>query len=136
MLFFLCFRHTTFQKEDVSMLNKKRNKIFLVFLLTVLITSVFFTVPVFAEDVAGAVTKAYNSYMQPQIKDIVDNVILRIIDIILIVAIIARLAMSGYNYKRNGNDFQWHLAAILGCGLIICLSAPSWIWNVVPGARA
>lgn len=120
------------------MLNKKRNKLFLVFLLTALITGVFLTVPAFAAgtDVAGAVTNAYNSYVQPQVKDIVDNVILRGIDIILIVIIIVRLAMSGYSYKRNGNDFQWHLAAILGLGLIICLSAPSWIWNVVPGARA
>lgn len=113
---------------------KKKNLKFFAALLITLACGLMFTCPAFAKtntDVAGAVTSAYTTYMQPQIKDIFNNVIFRIIDIALVAVIIIRAAMSGYSYKHNGNQFEWHILAILVGGLIISLTAPLWIWNLI-----
>jgi hypothetical protein len=48
-----------------------------------------------------------------------------------VAVIIIRAAMSGYSYKHNGNQFEWHILAILVGGLIISLTAPLWIWNLI-----
>lgn len=82
-------------------------------------------------DVAGAVTSAYNSYVQPQIKSLVNGVIFPIISILLAAILVAKIAVSAYSYKHNGNQFEWHVAFGLFCGLIVSLTAKLWIWNVI-----
>lgn len=112
----------------------KNRKIALAFLLIVVGLTVLNTCPAFAAastDVSGAVTSAYKTYMLPQIKDTIDNVVLPIVDIALLVGIIIKASLSAYSYKHNGNQFEWHLLAILFLGLVICLSAPNWIWNLI-----
>lgn len=112
-------------------MNKRK---FLVLFVAFLVSGlIFFSVPAFADspDVANAVTSAYTSYIQPQIKAVVNNVVFRIIDIILLVSLIAKLSMSVYSYRHNGNQFEWHAVFFLFCGLILSLTAPLWIWSVI-----
>lgn len=113
-------------------MSKKRILISLALVLAVGL--ILFPIPAFAADgadVAGAATSAYTSYIQPQIKSIVNGVVFRVIDVILLVSVIVRLAMSIYSYRHNGNQFEWHLLLGLFCGLIVSLTAPLWIWNII-----
>lgn len=92
-----------------------------------------FPAPAFATDtdVAGVVTSAYSTYIQPQIKSLVNGVVFPLIDIILVVSVIVRLCMSIYSYRHNGNQFEWHILLGLFCGLIVSLTAPLWIWKII-----
>ena len=90
------------------------------------------SVPAFASaDVAGAVTDAFNSYMKPQIEKVVDNVVFPLIDAGLAIALIVKLILAWMNYRRSGGDFEWHIPAIIFCSLVVSLTAPLWIWNII-----
>lgn len=113
-------------------MSKKRMLISSAFVLATGL--ILFPVPAFAADgtdVAGAVTSAYTSYVQPQIKSMVNGVVFPVVSLILGIIMVVKLAMSVYNYRHNGNQFEWHLVFGLFCGLIISLTAPLWIWNII-----
>jgi FtsH-binding integral membrane protein len=117
-------------KEDVRMKNRK---IIAAFLLAIIAGCMFFSTPAMAADtdVAGAVTSAYNSYVQPQVKSMVNGVVFPLLAIILGIAMVVRLCMSIYAYKHNGNQFEWHMIFGLFCALIVALTAKLWIWNII-----
>lgn len=118
------------------MLIRNRKNVIAFLLLTFAMSLVFVipTFPAYADtstNVAGTVTNAFNTYMQPQIIGITNNVVLPICDVVLVVAIIVKFALCEINYKRNGGDFAWHALAILGGCLVFCLSAPHWVWTIL-----
>lgn len=80
--------------------------------------------------ISGALQDAFTSTIQPEVKGIVNNVVFPIIDAVLIVVFIIRLVFVWRSYKQ-GHDFEWGALAILFVALVICLSAPTWIWSVI-----
>lgn len=82
-------------------------------------------------DVAGTVTTAFGTYMQPQIKDITNNVILPIIDGIVLIALIAKSVMAWSNYRKNGGQYEWHTLAVLAGCLVIGITSPLWMWSLI-----
>ena len=68
--------------------------------------------------------------MESQIKNIVNNVVFPVIDIILAVFFFAKLAMAYFDYRKQG-QFDWTTPAILFACLTFSLIAPNYIWKVL-----
>ena len=82
-------------------------------------------------DVAGTTTTAFNTYMKPQIKELTNNVLLPIADVVVLGYLVFNSILAYSSYKSNGGRFEWHLLAILvGC-LIFGLSSPLWEWGLI-----
>lgn len=108
-------------------------RLFVVLVIALLVLLPVF--PVFATstntDVAGAVTTAWNTYGKPQIKNLCNNFIFRLIDGILVVALVLRFAFVEFKYRKNGGQFEWGALAVLGGSFLFMLTAPLWVWNVI-----
>ncbi len=84
----------------------------------------------FAEgNVAGAIEGTWKS-ASGQIKQVVNNVVFPIIDLILAVFFFAKLALSYFDYRKSGH-FEWAAPAILFACLVFTLTAPMYIWQIV-----
>ena len=64
-----------------------------------------------------------------QIKDVVNNVVFPIIDVILAVFFFAKLGLAYFDYRKSGH-FEWTGPAILFACLIFTLTAPTYVWTV------
>jgi hypothetical protein len=80
-------------------------------------------------DVAGAIEGTWNT-ASTQIKQVVNNVIFPIIDLILAVFFFGKLSMAYFDYRRSGH-FEWTAPAILFACLVFMLTAPMYIWQIV-----
>ncbi len=80
-------------------------------------------------DVAGAIENTW-SKASGQIKQVVNNVVFPIIDLILTVFFFAKLALSYFDYRKSGH-FEWAAPAILFACLVFTLTAPLYIWTIV-----
>ena len=92
---------------------------------------VFLAVPAFAAsgNVSGAIEDTWNA-AQGQIKDIVNNVVFPVIDMILAVLLFVKIATSYMEYRKHG-QFEFTAPAILFACLLFSLLAPSYIWNIL-----
>lgn len=83
--------------------------------MVVIIAMTAMSVCAFAEgNVAGAIEGTWKS-ASGQIKQVVNNVVFPIIDLILAVFFFAKLALSYFDYRKSGH-FEWAAPAILfGC---------------------
>ena len=105
--------------------------------LTVMLLSVLFAAPAMASattpaaggNVAGVVEKTWAG-IESQAKDIVNNVIFPALDLILAVAFIISVVTQGINYKKHG-QIEWTLPVITFVCLIISLTAPLYIWDII-----
>ena len=88
-------------------------------------------VPAFATggNVSGAVEGTWNA-AQGQIKDIVNNVVFQLIDMILAVLLFVKIATAYMDYRKHG-QFEFTAPAILFACLLFSLTAPSYIWNIL-----
>lgn len=89
-------------------------------------------VPAFATaggNVSGAIEGTWNA-AQGQIKDIVNNVVFPVIDMILAVLLFVKIATSYMEYRKHG-QFEFTAPAILFACLLFSLTAPSYIWNIL-----
>lgn len=89
-------------------------------------------VPAFATsggNVSGAIEGTWNA-AQGQIKDIVNNVVFPVIDMILAVLLFVKIATSYMEYRKHG-QFDFTAPAILFACLLFSLTAPSYIWNIL-----
>lgn len=88
-------------------------------------------VPAFATsgNVSGAITDTWNA-AQSQIKDIVNNVVFPVIDMILAVLLFVKIATAYMDYRKHG-QFEFTAPAILFACLLFSLTAPSYIWNIL-----
>ena len=86
--------------------------------------------PAFAAgNVSGAITDTWNA-AQGQIKDIVNNVVFPVIDMILAVLLFVKIATAYMDYRKHG-QFDFTAPAILFACLLFSLTAPSYIWNIL-----
>lgn len=93
---------------------KKTMKILIISLLAVVMVSAF-SVAAFAEagNVAGAIEGTWNA-AETQIKQVVNNVVFPIIDLVLAVFFFAKLGLAYFDYRKTGH-FEWTAPAILFC---------------------
>ena len=106
-------------------------KLLLVGVMVLLLVSVF-SVSAFAAntgDVAGAVEDTWKE-ARGQIKDVVNNVIFPVIDLILAVLFFVKVATAYLDYRKHG-QFEWTAPAILLGTLIFYLTCPLYIWNIL-----
>ena len=88
-------------------------------------------VPAFATsgNVSGAITDTWNA-AQSQIKDIVNNVVFPVIDMVLAILLFTKIATTYMDYRKHGT-FEFTAPAILFACLLFSLTAPSYIWTVL-----
>lgn len=91
----------------------------------------FLAVPAYATDgnVSGAITDTWTA-AQGQIKDIVNNVVFPVIDMVLAVLLFVKIATAYMDYRKHG-QFEFTAPAILFACLLFSLTAPSYIWNIL-----
>ena len=91
----------------------------------------FLAVPAYATggNVSGAIEGTWTA-AQGQIKDIVNNVVFPVIDMILAVLLFVKIATSYMEYRKHG-QFDFTAPAILFACLLFSLTAPSYIWNIL-----
>jgi hypothetical protein len=80
-------------------------------------------------DVAGAVEDTWVE-ARGQIKDVVNNVIFPVIDLILAVLFFVKVATAYLDYRKHG-QFEWTAPATLLGTLIFALTCPLYIWNIL-----
>ena len=80
-------------------------------------------------DVAGAVEDTWNE-ASGQIKQVVNNVIFPIIDLILAVLFFVKVATAYLDYRKHG-QFEWTAPAILLATLVFSLTCPLYIWKIL-----
>ena len=112
------------------MITVRKRTLFIVLTLAVIMASAFsFTVSAASGDVAGAIEGTWNS-AKTQIKQVVNNVVFPVIDLILAVLFFAKLAMAYMDYRKHG-QFEFTAPAILFATLVFALSAPLYIWQII-----
>lgn len=80
-------------------------------------------------DVASAIENTWTTASE-QIKQVVDNVVFPIIDLILAVFFFAKLGLAYFDYRKSGH-FEWTAPAILFACLVFTLTAPMYIWGII-----
>ncbi len=106
-----------------------KSKIVIVTIVTI-IAMTSMSVCAFAQgNVAGAIEGTWQA-AATQIKQVVNNVVFPIIDLILAVFFFAKLALSYFDYQKSGH-FEWTAPAILFACLVFTLTAPMYIWQIV-----
>ena len=96
--------------------------------LAVLMTSA--ATPVFASgNVSGAIESTWNA-AQSQIKQVVNNVVFPVIDMILAILFFVKVATAYLDYRKHG-QFDFTAPAILFACLLFSLTAPMYIWSVL-----
>ena len=80
-------------------------------------------------DVAGAIESTWET-ASVQIKQVVDNVVFPVIDLVLAVFFFAKLALAYFDYRKSGH-FEWTAPAILFACLVFMLTAPMYIWTIL-----
>lgn len=113
----------------MSAKNKRLLKIVIMCLLIAVMIGVS-TIPVFAAgDVSTAIQSTW-SKAQTQIKNVVNNVVFPVVDMILAILFFVKLGTAYFDYRKHG-QFEFTAPAILfGC-LVFTLTAPLYIWTVL-----
>ncbi len=113
------------------MKHKKYTRILSMAAVLVLMV-VLMAVPAFAAstgNVSGAIENTWNA-AQGQIKDIVNNVVFPVIDMILAILFFVKIATAYLDYRKHG-QFEFTAPAILFACLLFSLTAPSYIWTIL-----
>ena len=121
------------QKGERQM-KRKRTKCCISAILCVMALACVSVVPVFATgdtqgDVAGAIEQTWTA-AQGQVKDVVNNVVFPVIDMILAILFFVKLGTAYFDYRKQG-QFEFTAPAILFACLIFTLTAPLYIWNIL-----
>lgn len=82
-----------------------------------------------AGDVAGAVENTWNA-AQGQIKQVVNNVVFPVIDMILAIMFFIKLSTAYFDYRKHG-QFEFVAPCILFACLLFTLTAPLYIWEIL-----
>lgn len=111
------------------MKNKKLIQILTMVTVLVLVVTTM-AMPAFAAgNVSGAIENTWNA-AQGQVKDIVNNVVFPVIDMILAILFFVKIATSYMDYRKHG-QFDFTAPAILFACLLFSLTAPTYIWTVL-----
>ena len=109
-------------------MKRKTKILFLVTIFAVLLFALSVTA-LANGDVAGAITNTWNS-AKTQIKQVVNNVVFPVIDLVLAVLFFAKVGLAYMDYRKHG-QFEFTAPAILFATLVFSLSAPLYIWSVI-----
>ena len=107
-------------------------KIAVLAMMTLLMVGMF-SMSVFADEVTGNVAGAVEDTWlaaRTQIKDVVNNVVFPIIDLILAVLFFVKIATAYLDYRKHG-QFEWTGPAILLGTLVFSLTCPFYIWTIL-----
>ena len=112
-------------------MKKKRIVRMLTMASVMMLLVVFLAVPAYATggNVSGAIEGTWSA-AQGQIKDIVNNVVFPVIDMILAGLLFVKIATAYMDYRKHG-QFEFTAPAILFACLLFSLTAPSYIWNIL-----
>ena len=111
------------------MKTKKLTRILTMVAVLVLVVTTM-AMPAFAAgNVSGAIENTWNA-AQGQVKDIVNNVVFPVIDMILAILFFVKIATAYMDYRKHG-QFEFTAPAILFACLRFSLTAPSYIWTVL-----
>ena len=110
---------------------KWNKKIISILMMSLLLLSLLSITAFAAEsgDVAGAVEDTWNA-AKGQIKDVVNNVVFPVIDLLLAVLFFVNVATAYMDYRKHG-QFEWAPPAILLATLIFSLTCPFYIWSIL-----
>lgn len=108
---------------------KKHARIILAVVMTALLMTVLATTCFANGDVAGAIEQTWDS-AKGQIKQVVNNVVFPVIDLVLAVCFFAKVATAYMDYRKHG-QFEFTAPAILFGTLIFSLTAPLYIWKII-----
>lgn len=97
--------------------------------MTALLFSVLATTCFANGDVAGAIEQTWDS-AKGQIKQVVNNVVFPVIDLVLAVCFFAKVATAYMDYRKHG-QFEFTAPAILFGTLVFSLTAPLYIWKII-----
>ena len=108
----------------------KHKKLISLILITVMIVGAAAPMAFAASgDVAGAIEGTWSD-ARGQIRQVVDNVVFPVIDLILAVFFFVKIGMSYFDYRKTG-QFEWAAPAILFACLVFTLTAPLYIWQII-----
>ena len=85
--------------------------------------------PFAAGDVATAIEQTWKA-AQTQIKNVVNNVVFPVVDMILAILFFVKLGTAYFDYRRHG-QFEFAAPAILFACLLFTLTAPLYIWTIL-----
>lgn len=108
---------------------KKHARIVLTVVMTALLMTVLATTCFANGDVAGAIEQTWDS-AKGQIKQVVNNVVFPVIDLVLAVCFFAKVATAYMDYRKHG-QFEFTAPAILFGTLVFSLTAPLYIWKII-----
>lgn len=108
---------------------KKTAKVLFCVLLVAVVLSVFSVTVFAAGDVAGAIENTWNA-AKGQIQTVVNNVVFPVCDMILAILFFVKVGTAYFDYRKHG-QFEFAAPCILFACLIICLTAPLYIWSVI-----
>ncbi len=80
-------------------------------------------------DVAGAIQDTWEA-ARTQIKQVVNNVVFPVIDMVLAVLFFVKLGTAYMDYRKHG-QFEFTGPAILFATLVFTLSAPLYVWQII-----
>ena len=113
----------------VKVFKNKKVKIALCIMIILLIVALVMKPTYAAGNVSGVIESAGKS-AETQIKNVVNNVVFPVIDLILAVFFFVKLGMAYFDYRKQG-QFEWTAPAILFACLCFTLTAPNYIWNIL-----
>ena len=110
-------------------MKRKTKFIVAAVILAVMLCALSVTAFAASGDVAGAIQNTWNS-AKTQIKQVVNNVVFPVIDLVLAVLFFAKVGLAYMDYRKHG-QFEFTAPAILFATLVFTLSAPLYIWSVI-----
>ncbi len=115
-------------------MKKKIARVLLCVLLVTVVASLFSMSAFAAEtqvagDVAGAVEDTWKD-AQGQIKQVVNNVVFPVVDMILAILFFVKLGTAYFDYRKHG-QFEFVAPCILFACLVFTLTAPLYIWDII-----
>lgn len=112
------------------MYNRIMKKKWMIALVVCLLMATVFCMTAFASgDVAGAIQNTWNA-AKTQIKQVVNNVVFPVIDLVLAVLFFAKIALAYMDYRKHG-QFEFTAPAILFACLLFSLTAPLYVWGII-----
>ena len=111
------------------MKNKKTTRILFCVVLIAAAAAMCSVTAFAAGDVATAIEGIWTS-AQMQIKNVVNNVVFPVIDMVLAILFFVKLGTAYFDYRKHG-QFEFTAPCILFACLIFTLTAPLYIWSIL-----
>ena len=110
-------------------MKRKARFLFMAAVMLMIVGLLAVTAVAASGDVAGAIQNTWNS-AKTQIKQVVNNVVFPVIDLVLAVLFFAKVGLAYMDYRKHG-QFEFTAPAILFATLVFTLSAPLYIWSII-----